>query len=192
MTRFLLAAALLLGLVGSASAGGGFAPYPSEKPDNSFVGEFGVPSEQRFIPFSADIPNCDDHDTVWWIKNRFDHTQATFWKSSLEIVNIDRIKEIGFRSNGATYIPRRYCVGRAELSDKKFHTVIYQIQERTGFAGYSNGDEWCVIGFDHDFAYAPACSALRPLIDRYANDKYILPAAVAPKSVDLQGSSANK
>lgn len=156
-----------------------YQPGVSTKPNNTYLGEFGVPAEKRFIPFSADLPGCEDHDTVWWIKNRFDHTQSTFWNSSLEIVNIDRIREIGFRSNGESYIPRRYCMGRAELNDKKFHTVFYQIQERTGVAGYSDGFEWCVVGFDHDFAYAPACSVLRPLIDRYANDKYVLPTAVA-------------
>lgn len=154
MTRLFLAAAMLLGLALPAFAGGVV-----------------VPAEQRYIPFSGDLPSCDDSETIWWIKNRFDHTQSTFWNSSLEMVNVDRIHEIGYRSNGVAYIPRRYCVGRAELSDKKFHTVIYQIQERTGIAGYTDGFEWCVVGYDHDFAYAPACSALRPLVDRYVNEK---------------------
>ncbi len=179
MIRLLLAAGLSLALIGNALAGGSAPWSNSTKPDNPYVGEFGVPAEQRyFVPFSADIPGCDDSDTLWWIKNRFGHTQATFWNSSLEIVNIDRIEEIGFRSNGASYIPRRYCVGRAELSDKKFHTLVYQVQERTGFVGYSEGMEWCVVGFDHLLAYAPSCSVLRPLIDRYANDKITYPPVV--------------
>jgi len=157
MTRLFVAVAVLLGLALPAFAGGVV-----------------VPAEERIIPFSANLPSCEDGTTLWWIKNRFDHTQSTFWNSSLEIVNIDRIREVGFRSNGVAYIPRRYCVGRAELSDNRFHTVVYQIQERTGLAGYTDGFEWCVVGYDHDFAYAPACSALRPLIDRYANDKSLI------------------
>jgi hypothetical protein len=158
MTRLAVAIAALLALAAPAFAGG-----------------YVVPAEQRYLPFSGDLPKCDDGWTIGWIENRFDHTQSEFWNSPLQIVNIDRIEEVGFRSNGASYIPRRYCVARAELNDNKFHTVVYQIQERTFLAGFGDGFEWCVIGFDHDMAYAPACSALRPLVDHYANEKISFP-----------------
>lgn len=159
ITRLLLAAVMLLGLA-----------LPS------FAAGVIVPAEQRFLPFTADLPPCDDSGTLGWIKNCFDHTQSTFWNSPLEIVNFDKIHEVGFRSNGVSYIPRRYCVGRVEMNDTKFHTIVYQIIERAWLAGYGSGFEWCVIGFDHDFAYAPACSVLRPLVDRYANDKITFPS----------------
>ncbi len=177
MIRAMMIAAAMLALGGSALAQSAstYPPGPERAPRGTYTGEFGVPAEQRYIPFSADLPACEDSETVWWIKNRFDHTQATFWQSNLEIVDIDRIEEIGWRSNGTPLIPRRFCVGRAALNNNTFHTVVYQIQERTGVAGFSNGFEWCVVGFDHLFAYAPACSVLRPLVDRYANDKVTFP-----------------
>ena len=35
-----------------------------------------------------------------------------------------------------------------------------------GIIGATWGVEWCVVGLDPNFAYAPACSILRPIIER--------------------------
>ena len=134
-----------------------------------------VPAEERYIPFSGDLPQCDDADYLTWIQARFAEKESTYWNSPLTIVGIDEVRQIGFRSNGAQYIPRRYCVADAHMSDLKTRRVIYQIQERTGFAGYAGSTEWCVVGLDRNNAYAPGCSVLRPLLDRYAHDNIQMP-----------------
>jgi len=158
MKRFLAVAAVLLGSCLPAFAAGVV-----------------VPAEQRYIPFSGDIEKCDDADNLWFIRNSFRTNEAEYWNSSLTIVDIDDIKEIGFRSNGVQYIPHRYCVGKAHMSDLKTRTIVYQIQEHAGFAGYSNASEWCVVGLDRDLSYVPACSILKPLLDRYAHDTVQFP-----------------
>ncbi len=37
--------------------------------------------------------------------------------------------------------------------------------------GWGYGVEWCVVGLDRNLAYAPACSALRPFVERYLGEK---------------------
>ena len=103
--------------------------------------------------------------------------KSDFWKSPLAIAGYDRIRQIGWRSNGPGYIPRRYCIARANVSDPRPrplvhgpHAVIYAIGEGEeirgfGFFGMGYGVEWCVIGLDRDLAFAPGCQAVRPIID---------------------------
>ena len=80
------------------------------------------------------------------------------------------MKEIGFRANGVAYIPRRFCMAEATMSDHHVRQVVYQVEEWTGFSGYGDGVEWCVVGLDRNLAYAPACSVLEPLVERYAHE----------------------
>jgi hypothetical protein len=89
----------------------------------------------------------------------------------LQIAGYDRIREIGFRSNGLGYIPRRYCVARALDADSRPRTVIYDVEESLGVIGWGYGVEWCVVGLDRNLAYAPACSALRPFVEGVLSDK---------------------
>ena len=57
-------------------------------------------------------------------------------------------------------------VARAAMSDSKERTVIYNVVSAFGILGATWGVEWCVVGLDPNFAYAPACSTLRPIIER--------------------------
>ena len=36
--------------------------------------------------------------------------------------------------------------------------------------GWGYGVEWCVVGLDRNLAYAPACSVLRPFVERYLGE----------------------
>ena len=60
------------------------------------------------------------------------------------------------------------------MSDNRDRLVVYQVQEDLGMTGWGSGVEWCVVGTDRDFAYAPACSALRPFAQRYLNQKPLI------------------
>lgn len=130
-----------------------------------------VPAEQRYSAYSADLPACDDPTVLARISDRFAQKESGYWNSPLQIGGYDRVREIGFRSNGLGYIPRRYCVARALGSDSKQRTVIYDIEESLGMIGWGYGVEWCVVGLDRDLAYAPACGALRPFAERYLGEK---------------------
>jgi hypothetical protein len=104
---------------------------------------------------------------------RFQQTRSEFWHSDLQMLFFDRIREIGLRSNGLSYIPRRYCAARTFLNDCdprvndhcKGRMVIYAIGEKTNMIGWNDGVMWCVVGLDPSLAYAPNCQALKPIVD---------------------------
>ena len=133
--------------------------------------QFIIPAEKRFSPYYGNLPACDNTWVTGRINDRFQQTQTSYWNSTLTIAGYDRFKEIGFRANGVSYIPRRYCIARVMMSDQKERTIIYEIQEDTGIIGWGWGVQWCVVGLDRNSAYSPACSVLRPLAERYLGDK---------------------
>ena len=130
------------------------------------LNQYDVPAEARWAPFFATMPACDDGGVLSTISGRFAQTQREFWNPELAIAGFDRVREIGFRANGLSYIPRRYCIARAAMSDSKERTVIYNVVSAFGIMGMTWGVEWCVVGHDPNFAYAPACLTLRPVIER--------------------------
>ena len=130
------------------------------------LNQYDVPAEARWAPFFANMPTCEDAGVLSTISGRFVATQQEFWHTDLAISGFDRVREIGFRANGLAYIPRRYCIARAALSDSRERTVIYNVVSNFGIIGMSWGVEWCVVGLDPNFAYAPACYTLRPIIER--------------------------
>jgi hypothetical protein len=130
------------------------------------AGSYVTPAQQRYIPYSAKLPACDDPGVLSRISDRFAQKESGYWNSNLQIGGYDRIREIGLRANGLGYIPRRYCVARIESSDRRPHAVLYSIGEDLGIIGWDYGVEWCVVGLDHNLAYAPGCSAARPFLER--------------------------
>jgi hypothetical protein len=124
-----------------------------------------VPAEQRYAPFSGDLPACDDPSVLSRIADRFEQKEAGYWYSTLQLGPFDRVRQIGFRSNGLDYIPRRYCIARTQTNDLKHRAVIYAIGDKLGMIGWGYGVEWCVVGLDRNLAYAPGCSAVRPFVE---------------------------
>ena len=138
---------------------------------------YGTPAEARWAPFHANfanVPVCDDPSVLSTITRRFADTENAYWGGVHAIAGYERIREIGLRSNGLDYIPRRYCVGRALILDPRApiperpraNTVVYNVGAAEGMIGWSWGVEWCVVGLDREHAYEPACAVLRPIIER--------------------------
>ena len=138
-----------------------------------------TPAERRFLPWSGDLPACDTPSVLDRIQSRFGQAESGYWNSGLEITGFDRFREIGYRTTGADYIPRRYCTADARLNDGKVRQVSYWIGEDLGFSGgdyigvvlpfsprTSFLDNWgvtyCVKGLDRNYAYGPDCRAARP------------------------------
>jgi hypothetical protein len=122
-----------------------------------------VPAERRYIPFYNLVPSCGDPAVFALIQRRFHDRESEFWNTGLEILGFDEVREIGYKTNGYDYIPRRYCIARAYLNDgKKLHQVSYSINEDLGIIGFGFGVEWCVGGLDRNDAYAPNCKMARP------------------------------
>lgn len=121
-----------------------------------------VPAERRYSPYDGVLPACDDPAVFERIQVRFHDREAEFWNTGLEILGFEQVKEIGYKTNGEDYIPRRYCIARAYLNDEKPHQVSYSINEDLGIIGFGFGVEWCVGGLDRNDAYAPNCKMARP------------------------------
>lgn len=121
-----------------------------------------VPAERRYSPYSGVLPACDDSSVLGTISDRFQATQSEYWSSGLQIVGYDRVHEIGYRTTGLDYIPRRYCGAEAVMNDQKAHAVSYWIGEGLGIIGTGWGVEWCIVGLDHNYADALNCKQARP------------------------------
>jgi hypothetical protein len=59
-------------------------------------------------------------------------------------------------------IPRRFCSGKAQVSDGRWHALHYVIVEDAGLIGMTWGVDFCVTGLDRNWAYNPACKMARP------------------------------
>ncbi len=120
------------------------------------------PAEQRYSPLTGVLPFCDDPSTLSYIASRFASREQGYWNSSLAILTYERVHEIGYRTPGADFVPRRYCEARAAFNDLKLRHVVYWIGEDLGFAGYGDAVRWCVVGLDRNHADDFACRAVRP------------------------------
>lgn len=142
------AVALMAALAAPAQA----TPFRDENP----------PAEQRVLPYHGQLPPCDDSDVLQEISQRFQSRESWFWDSPLAIVNFEQVSETGYRTNGLSYIPRRYCHASAMFSDGRQRRVVYNIAEDTGLLGAFRGVTWCVVGLDRNHAFSPACRAAGP------------------------------
>ena len=146
-----LVATVLAAIVLAISGGGAFA-RPLE-PAESY--------DFHAQPYDAGVLRCDDPLALGQISLFFWRQQADFWHSDLQIQSFDRVGEVGFRTNGPDFIPRRYCTAQASFNDGRERTVKYNLING-GFSGYNTGLEFCVVGLDHNHSYSPACSAAGP------------------------------
>ena len=106
------------------------------------------------------LPDCEAG--LGTITSNFAEKESRFWNSSLQILDFEAVRETAFRSWAANTIPRRFCSAVALISDGTKHKVHYWIGEDTAFAGVGWGVEWCVVGFDRNWAYNPACRMAKP------------------------------
>ena len=122
-----------------------------------------VPAEQRHMSFSGDMPTCDDPSVLGRISSRFGARESKYWKSGLSISRFDRIAEVGYRTAGLDYLPRRYCMAQAIFDNGKSRKVTYAIAGDLGWLGVLGfGVEWCIDGLDRNLAYGAECRAARP------------------------------
>ncbi len=133
-----------------------------------------IPAERRFDSYSGKLPLCDDPHVLSRIQDRFAQKEGEFWNSALKIVDYDHVSQVGLRSTGLDYIPRRYCSARAIINDNRRREVVYWIGEDLGMIGWGYGVESCLVGLDRNFAYSPACSVLRPYAERFLGDKVLV------------------
>jgi hypothetical protein len=117
--------------------------------------------------YDGDLPACDA--ALDRISSQFSDTQAHFWTNQVSIVGYERVREVAYNPWALGATPRRFCTAVALVNDARYpqvpyrkHVVKYSIGEDSGFAGFDWGVEWCVTGFDLDWAYNPRCKMAGP------------------------------
>ncbi|MGA2314404.1 MAG: hypothetical protein ABSF87_18955 [Xanthobacteraceae bacterium] len=108
------------------------------------------------------MPACDYPPALDRIIGNFRTKEARFWNSDRQIVGIESIRETAVLPWAAQSVPRRFCSGTALISDGVRHPIYYSIAEDAGMIGMDWGVNFCVVGFDRNMAYGPACRAARP------------------------------
>lgn len=112
--------------------------------------------------YDAVLPACTEHSALDTIQSRFATKESRFWNSNLQIVGFEKIREVAFRPWAEATIPRRFCAGRALVSDGRWHNVYYSIDEDGGLIGATWDVTWCVQSFDRNRAYSPNCKMAQP------------------------------
>jgi hypothetical protein len=121
-----------------------------------------TPAERRVIDYDTKIPACFDPAVLEKIASYFAEKEAKFWEASVTIAGYEKIRSIAWRPWGLDYIPRRFCTGTAILSNGAKSRIDYSVREDLGIIGATWGVDYCVLGHDHNWAYAPACKMARP------------------------------
>ncbi|PVB60346.1 cytoplasmic protein [Labrenzia sp. 011] len=78
------------------------------------------------------------------------------------ILGIDEIRETGYQVDGLSPVARRYCRGKASLSDGSYQSVEYLVEEHGGFLGIGWNVEACMAPLDKWHVYGDHCSTTRP------------------------------
>jgi hypothetical protein len=107
---------------------------------------------------------CDDPGILDKIAYRFRHQALMVHHDpDLRIANVYDIQERRYLpyEDEDQPIARRYCGGKAELSDGRVRSIWYLIEDGMGLAGIGDNVEFCVAGFDRWMVYNGACRVLR-------------------------------
>ena len=146
-----------------------------------------TPAEQRYARWQGVVPLCENPDVADTISSRFSQREGGYWDSGLAIKAFEDIREIGYRSNGVDYIPRRYCAATVVTTDDRRRKLFYTTAEDLGMTGTdivgslaqsltlglaihslpvstatNYGVDWCVVGLDRNGAYGKDCRSARP------------------------------
>jgi hypothetical protein len=120
------------------------------------------PSEERAWPFTLELPNCDDFYVLRKIMQDFQNREREYWASDLFINRFDNIKEIGLRSHGQSYTPRRYCRGEGLFGDGLKREIFYNITPDQSVILTGQVIDWCVVGLDRAHVDGPNCRRVTP------------------------------
>lgn len=110
--------------------------------------------------FDGDVPPCEA--ALGEITSRFESTQARFWNTNVQILGYEKVRQVAFSPWAKGTVPRRFCSAVADVSTGRKHVVNYYITEDGGMIGATWGVTYCVVGFDRNMAYSPACKMARP------------------------------
>lgn len=110
--------------------------------------------------YDGDVPPCEA--ALGEITSRFESSQSRFWNSNAQILGYERVRQVAYSPWARGTVPRRFCTAVADVSTGRKHVVNYYITEDGGMIGATWGVTYCVVGFDRNMAFSPACKMARP------------------------------
>jgi len=131
------------------------------------AGSLAVPADadenRVYFSFSGEkrLPDCASGSVTGKVRNSVARAYANYY-GGLKITSVDEIREVAYRENGVSPVARRYCRGKASLSDGSFQSVHYMVEEHAGFVGVSYNVEACLAPRDKWRVYGAHCSTVRP------------------------------
>jgi hypothetical protein len=109
--------------------------------------------------YDSILPPCEA--ALNTIASRFATKESRFWNSSAQITGFAEVRETALRPWASQSIPRRFCTGLA-MVEGRWHPVHFSIIEDAGLIGFTWDVDWCVTGYDRNWAYHPGCRMARP------------------------------
>lgn len=160
----IVAPALAAALAIAAPALAADAPYRSSGAyvyDGAVASSAKDPAYNR--PYSGVLPVCEDTRVHGSIASSFAAREREYWNSGLKLASgFYAPHELGYRSWGRSFIPRRFCGATVATNDGVTRQVYWFVAEQQGAFTLGSGVEWCVTGVDRNYAYAPDCKMAKP------------------------------
>ncbi len=107
------------------------------------------------------VPECLDNSVQSAVSARVARAYSGYYDGRV-IVGIDRIVETAYELGTPSPLARRFCEGRATLSDGTETYVFYKVVEHAGFVGIRWNVEACLSGLDRWHVYDAYCRTVRP------------------------------
>lgn len=107
------------------------------------------------------LPVCSEMKVLDNIVQRFNKADASLWHNEIALVSISGAYERDVNIAIQSSINRRYCRGKAWMSNGKSRTLHFVIEQGMGLAGFKWGVEYCLKGSDRWRAYNGGCRVLR-------------------------------
>ncbi|MBB3971581.1 hypothetical protein [Hansschlegelia beijingensis] len=119
-------------------------------------------SDSFYRGYTGRLPSCADPHVHRQIRDAFAKRERMYWHSGLALSGFVRPAELGYRSWGVEFIPRRFCSAEAFTNDGVRRHVYWLVAEGQQWLSLGPGVDWCVTGLDRNYAYAPDCKMARP------------------------------
>jgi hypothetical protein len=112
------------------------------------------------------VTTCQDELVLASIRHRFATASMRVEKRDLQIVGVEKVREVHASVNRPSPIPRRWCSAAVTLSDGSRSTLTYLLAGGLGFAGpglawIPDEVEFCVAGHDRWRVHDGNCRTTR-------------------------------
>ncbi|MCP4184940.1 MAG: hypothetical protein GY761_16755 [Hyphomicrobiales bacterium] len=107
------------------------------------------------------LPSCSEATVHARIVKRFNQADRTLWHRGTRLKHIRQASERAYNIYPSSQINRRYCRGKAYMSNGRTRRVHFLIEQHMGLASFGWGVEYCLKGSDYWHAYGGWCRVLR-------------------------------